>query len=64
MTDTNFEVYQVEVINGVQQLTYKGEVLPHQTKSVVVQDVGHIHKGGKSMCEVTITVFALLKDTK
>lgn len=60
------EQYEVRVIGGVQFLYYKGEKLPCQTKSVVVQDMEMVEMitGKASLCEVTITVKALLRDTK
>lgn len=49
---------------GVQFLTYKGEVLPAQMKTVVVQGIEHVSHSGTSRAEVTVTVLALLKPTK
>lgn len=59
----NHKDYDVRVENGVQFLYYKGKKLPDQLKSVVVQDLDSINNGTK-LAEVTITVLAILKDTK
>jgi len=53
--------YTIKVIDGVQYLFYKGEKLPDQTISVVTQDTGKAHL---KLADITITVKALLEDTK
>ena len=57
--------YTVGVEDGKQFLYYKGEKLPQQKSSVVVQNMKHIGaKKDRALCEVTITVNAILKDSK
>lgn len=56
--------YSVIVEDGKQFLCYEGEKLPFQLSSVVVQNMEHIEHKKVNMCEITITVLALLKDTK
>ena len=53
--------YEVIVKDGMQLLTYKGEVLPNQISSVIKQDMDDIERG-KYSCTATITVFAKLKN--
>ena len=55
--------YKVIVIEGKQFLAYKGEKLPNQIESKVVQGINDIRDDGKSLCTITITVHALLEDT-
>ncbi|RMG90184.1 MAG: hypothetical protein D6706_20050 [Chloroflexi bacterium] len=52
--------YSIIVRDGVQYVTYKGEVLPLQVKTKVTQDVDYIQ--GK-IAKVQVTVFARLADT-
>ena len=58
----DFKCYTVEVENGVQYLYFNGNKLPHQMLSIVRQDVEMIKD--EAVCEITVTVLAILKDTK
>lgn len=53
--------YEIIVKDGMQLLTYKGEVLPGQVSSVIKQDMDDLERG-KYSCTATITVFAILKN--
>ena len=57
------DTYKVIVKNGIQYLTYKGEILPDQIKSTVIQDMEHVLQG-RYICTVKIEVRAMLEDTK
>ena len=59
----NTDDYSVKVKDGIQFLYYKGEKLPNQTKTEVVQDLDSINDGTK-LATVTVTVLAILDDTK
>ncbi len=57
--------YRVIVENGIQFLTYKGEKLPNQIETSVVQSMPDITKeDGVNLCTISIKVIALLEDTK
>lgn len=64
MEGTDFSEYTVVIEDGVHFLYYKGEKLPNQVKSVIVQDVESDYwldsKGHK--CKATITVIARLSN--
>ncbi len=61
----NKEDYKVVVKDGNHFLQYKGETLPNQIKSVVTQNMQHLtgDNSDKSLCEVSITVLAVLENT-
>jgi len=57
------DYYGIKVKDGINYLTYKGEILPHQTESIIIQKMHHI-KEDKNLCEVQIKVLTVLEDTK
>ena len=63
MKEVKFNEYSVVIENGKQFLLYKGEKLPHQINTCVYQDVDMGNSGNGGLCQITITVFAKLKDT-
>ena len=59
----NLKDYEVRVDKGVQFLYYKGEKLPNQLKSVIVQDLEDVNSH-ESLCTATITVRAILANSE
>ena len=53
--------YKIIIENGAQYLTFKGEKLPMQITSTITQNTEQSING---LCEATITVSAMLIDTK
>ena len=56
-------LYTVIVKDGKQFLCYKGEVLPDQKKTIVVQDETDALMA-PAICEITVTVIAILANTE
>ena len=56
-------LYTVIVKDGKQFLCFNGQVLPNQKKTIVVQDVTDALMA-PAICEITVTVIAILDNTE